>query len=192
MIDTINQCSQGFDAMVIVTLPTVHSDFTYVASGTGPYTVVFTNTSAGATTYFWEFGDGDTSGLANPTHVFDTCSNMVHLYSTDADGCISDTVILVDACNNGILTYTSVLNSISVYPNPAKENINIVLNSRVSSDVTLTVKDVTGRNVIESTPIHLNSGKNNYNLQLPSLPAGVYMIQINDDLGMMNTRVLIK
>jgi PKD repeat protein len=33
-------------------------------------TVSFTNTSTGANSYFWEFGDGTTSTSANPTHSF--------------------------------------------------------------------------------------------------------------------------
>ena len=33
--------------------------------------VTFTNTSTGADTYLWNFGDGTTSTEKNPTHVYD-------------------------------------------------------------------------------------------------------------------------
>src|SRR6185369_12749233 len=40
-------------------------------SGTFPLTVNFTNTSTGSiTSYAWTFGDGTTSTLANPSHVY--------------------------------------------------------------------------------------------------------------------------
>lgn len=41
--------------------------FSYVADG---YKTNFTNFSSGATTYFWDFGDGDTSNMRSPVHIF--------------------------------------------------------------------------------------------------------------------------
>ncbi len=191
--DSTGLCSAGFSDSITVTIPSVTASFTYVASGTGPYFVLFANTSSGATSYFWDFADGDTSSLANPAiHSYDSCLYNVVLTATDADGCESEAIVGVNACGTGLPTFNSVLNSISVYPNPAKETINVALNSRISSDVLLSVKDVMGKNVMESISVHLNSGKNNYKLDLPKLSAGVYLIQINDDYGMMNTRVLIR
>jgi uncharacterized repeat protein (TIGR01451 family) len=50
----------------------VHAAFTATpASGTPPLTVIFTNTSTGTfTSSLWSFGDGLTSTLACPTHVY--------------------------------------------------------------------------------------------------------------------------
>jgi uncharacterized repeat protein (TIGR01451 family) len=39
-------------------------------TGTVPLTVTFTNSSTGASTYLWTFGDGSTSTATNPTHVY--------------------------------------------------------------------------------------------------------------------------
>lgn len=193
MVDSITGCNSGYSATITVTLPEVSAGFTYTSTGLPDNIVTFANTSTGAETYNWDFGDGATDSVANPTHDYAAnCNYTVVLTAFDSAGCTSIVTAQIDACNTGIPTYSSVLNSLSVYPNPAKENINVVLNSRMASDVVLTVKDVTGRNVVESTPIHINAGKNNYNLKLPALSAGVYMIQISDDYGMMNTRVLIK
>jgi len=38
--------------------------------GPAPLTVNFTDESAAAETWLWEFGDGDTSGTQNPSHVY--------------------------------------------------------------------------------------------------------------------------
>jgi PKD repeat protein len=45
------------------------ADFSYTAAG---LTVEFTNASANATSYMWDFGDGSSSDLENPTHTFDS------------------------------------------------------------------------------------------------------------------------
>ncbi|MEO7089000.1 MAG: gliding motility-associated C-terminal domain-containing protein, partial [Bacteroidia bacterium] len=40
------------------------------AEGCAPFTVAFTNTSLNGTSYYWNFGDGDTSNLVAPTHTY--------------------------------------------------------------------------------------------------------------------------
>jgi PKD repeat protein len=47
---------------------TPFADFDYLIDD---FTVDFENQSAGGTSYFWEFGDGGTSTLTNPIHVYD-------------------------------------------------------------------------------------------------------------------------
>lgn len=42
----------------------------FVADTTSGTTVQFTSTSLGATTWYWDFGDGDTSTVQNPDHVY--------------------------------------------------------------------------------------------------------------------------
>ena len=39
-------------------------------SGCVPLSVTFTNTSTNGINYFWEFGDGNTSSLKSPTHIY--------------------------------------------------------------------------------------------------------------------------
>ena len=52
----------------------------------------FVNTSTGATSYSWNFGDGGTSVATNPTHTYGTSNSfVVTLIATNAAGC-SDTI----------------------------------------------------------------------------------------------------
>ncbi|MCF8379376.1 MAG: PKD domain-containing protein [Bacteroidales bacterium] len=59
--------------------------------------VYFYNYSRGAESYSWDFGDGNISTEANPTHVFDTPGNYDILLKVSSNyGCI-DTMILSNA-----------------------------------------------------------------------------------------------
>jgi PKD repeat protein len=59
-----------------------------VTSGAAPLTVTFTNTSTGVPTqWFWDFGDGQTSRLENPTHTYTADgSYTVRLVASNARG----------------------------------------------------------------------------------------------------------
>ena len=61
-----------------------------------PLTVNFTNTSTSPANYFWDFGDGGTSSLPNPSHTYTTYGSFtVKLIVTNFVGC-SDSLVLND------------------------------------------------------------------------------------------------
>jgi gliding motility-associated-like protein len=58
----------------------------------------FVNQSIGATHYTWNFGDGDTSNLENPKHIFEaTGTYTVCLNAANNFGCSNDTCIQVQS-----------------------------------------------------------------------------------------------
>jgi PKD repeat protein len=78
------------DEAQLVTAPV--ADYTAsVARGTAPLTVQFTSTTTGSVdSYYWDFGDGGTSTLANPSHTFTTAGTYaVVLTATNAGGSTS-------------------------------------------------------------------------------------------------------
>ncbi len=60
------------DAVTVYGLPVATFD-AFIDSTSYPYdgTVVFTNTSQNANSYYWDFGDGNSSTETNPSHRFD-------------------------------------------------------------------------------------------------------------------------
>ena len=62
------------------------ADFTFEVKGLD---VVFTNTSTGATSYKWDFGDEETSKEASPTHSYASSGEyVVRLMAANADGIV--------------------------------------------------------------------------------------------------------
>lgn len=62
-------------------------------SGCSPFTVVFTSTSSNTISYLWHFGDGGTSTLANPTHIYTTSGIFSDTLIAYGSGGCNDTVI---------------------------------------------------------------------------------------------------
>lgn len=53
-------------------LPKVHADFSLSPTdATAPATIQFTNNSENADSYFWDFGDGNTSAEKSPSHNYE-------------------------------------------------------------------------------------------------------------------------
>ncbi|MBK8566889.1 MAG: PKD domain-containing protein [Saprospiraceae bacterium] len=90
----MNNCPSTFSSPVqVLPLPVV--GFTPSATeGCAPFTVTFSNTSFGPTSYAWDFGDGETSNLTSPIHIFETPGTyQVMLIGTDNFGCSADSTI---------------------------------------------------------------------------------------------------
>lgn len=90
-------CADTTSAQVTVA-PRVLAAFTHNAvPGCAPLAVDFVNTSTGADTYAWDFGDGTTSSNLSPSHVYVNTTLLlatyqVRLVATSNAGC-SDTLI---------------------------------------------------------------------------------------------------
>jgi PKD repeat protein len=65
--DSITGCSL-MDSILVTVNPAPAANFTSVSGAAG--LVTFTNTSTNSTTYSWNFGDGGTSTVQNPTHTY--------------------------------------------------------------------------------------------------------------------------
>ncbi len=96
----------GINLLVSGVAPPVAS-FTFTGPFVVPATVTFTNTSTGATSYLWNFGDtasgvNNTSTLANPTHFYQKlpfqANTMVKLTATGPGGTSVDSQYIPLSC----------------------------------------------------------------------------------------------
>ncbi len=86
-----------------------------------PFTVNFTNSSTNASSYIWDFGDGDTSSLASPSHTYTTEGNFdVQLIITGIATC--------DAGNDTLLMDNYI--QIDTNNAPIESNCNITVNQQ--------------------------------------------------------------
>ncbi|HEU5167764.1 MAG TPA: PKD domain-containing protein [Chitinophagaceae bacterium] len=86
------------------------ANFTYSSSSPFvPDTISFINTSSNAASYLWNFGDGTTSTLVNPLHIYTTAGDFtVTLTATGSGGANSFTKIIhvFNAASDTYITLT--------------------------------------------------------------------------------------
>ena len=104
--------STGFGCNDTATIPVTvfHNPiaaFTHDAVlGCAPVDVNFTNSSLAADNYSWDFGDGNLSGLDNPSHQYANSGDLVEIYDVEL---VANTI---NGCTD--TTYQSI----TVYPTP--------------------------------------------------------------------------
>jgi len=75
-------------SLVDVTADTLNITLSDTVSGCLPYPVDFSNNIIGSNNWHWDFGDGTTSNLPNPTHIYTTGGNYtVTLTTQTSNGC---------------------------------------------------------------------------------------------------------
>lgn len=69
-------------------------------------TVAFTNTSTGAASFAWNFGDGITSALQNPSHAYTTIGNFsIVLTATSIYGCVDSIAQNIHVITTPVATF---------------------------------------------------------------------------------------
>lgn len=83
------------------------------------------------------------------------------------------------------------VNSFTVYPNPSNGLFSLNINSYSQEDVTLTVSDLTGKEIY-SEAIHCNSGENSKEIRLDDIRQGIYLISLKNDKDNVTKKLFIK
>lgn len=139
-------------------------------------TVFFTNQSLPLTqqsSFLWHFGDGDTSTLVNPYHVF--VGNQAYRVQLRVEHCESvDTISqIIDLRTSGLTE--DALSGIQYGPNPVENVLSIRLKQTEDFEVSLfTLKgNLMKRNAFEQ--------QREIKLHLNNLPLGMYILQLKTE-----------
>lgn len=68
----------------------------------------------------------------------------------------------------------------ALYPNPATENVNVLLNASKQASYLISIYDLQGRKLKTQEGV-TNLGKNNFTFEVHTLSAGTYLVKINYD-----------
>ncbi len=151
-----------------------------VTAGYLPLTVQFSDLSQGnPTSYLWDFGDGDTSSLASPSHTYTTLGlNTVSLVISN--GITTDTMTMVDYIDAGYVGIKGqVNNQIEIYPNPIKQNQSLYIKHSGMKVDQIQIIDLLGKEI----NFQSISSDNITELKFNDISKGIYFISLMDNEG---------
>lgn len=148
-------------------------------------------------TYLWDFGDGNQSTQASPSHTYATPGQYtLCLTITDATGCsntycdsssvramqLAMQYLQVMPFTTGIQEHENLAGKVA--PNPADEFIDITLEKEIKGTVRIT--DMLGNTLLEN-----NMQNRSNRIDISMLPAGYYTVTVITANGSMNKKVAI-
>ncbi len=160
--------------IVDITCPPFLAQFTYLIDD---LTVHFTDQSTNSISWQWDFGDGTTSLLPNPSHTYaDTGTYLVCLISRDS--CSSDTACkLITLKMVGTVPWAGWNDGVFLSPNPADRWIRLRLPAIVAEPVFVHIYNVWGQRL---QSMHINDLTLGGEWYIPThhWPAGPYLIEV--------------
>ncbi len=172
----VNDCGNGTAVEMEVTVkPLPIALFTQQVSGN---TATFTNTSTNATTYHWQFGDGNSSTFPNSSNTYaEDGTYQVRLIASN--DCGSDTTYNQVIINTQSITENNSSNAFEVYPNPSNGIFNIAFIAEKSEKIGINITNNLGQ-IIYSTTITSHTGINTNTLDLSSFSKGLYFLSTSN------------
>jgi PKD repeat protein len=171
-VTSVDGCSSSFSGSTEVYPLPVAEFITNPLFGSPPLTVNFINNTVGGSTWFWEFGDGSTSALSTPVHVYaDTGNYQITLIATSDKGCIDTTYQ-----NLSVLIPYVDLAVLNVYSTVDDGEVSLI--ARIANTGNITITDAELRGIIQGArPI-------NENIESTLLPGQVKVYQFVSSVEM--------
>ncbi|MCG8331218.1 MAG: S8 family serine peptidase [Chitinophagales bacterium] len=156
----------------------------------GEAEVQFTGVADGAVSWNWDFGNGNTSDVQNPTFTFtDTGSYEVLLTVVGPDGCSNSTsaTVVVDV-NSNTTNQLEVESRINLFPNPTTGEVILQFDWPGNQRLDYYLIDMFGRKV--SNIYTTTSGQQTESLSLGALPSGTYLLVVETEEGRAAKRIV--
>ena len=152
----------------------LESNFNFTANGPS---VQFNDLSENSNGRTWDFGDGITDTLKNPTHIYDLPGEYnACIYSFN--DCETDSMcqqISIISTGTGLPFFLDSF--FSVYPNPFSKSAIIKFSLNEPSHFSIKLFSAAGKEVMTVTDENFTEGDHEVNLNRESLASGIYLLK---------------
>ena len=161
----------------------------------------FSGVGAGTTitNWYWNFGDGNTSTLQNPSHTYsaagtyEVCLIVVGVNAAGVE-CKDILCLKIDvgSCDKGIsIDKASNISALEIYPNPAQKVVHINFKTSSATQVNVSISDIQGRVLDVIQDGQMISGNHNLSWNV-NVGTGLYLITIKTDAGIEQRKLIIQ
>jgi hypothetical protein len=155
-----------------INIHNLHAAFGYSLSANA---ATFTDASVNRTSLLWDFGDGQTSALPNPTHTYASTGTYAVRQYAYAGGCVDSTMLLLEVLST-VASPDAHRLGITCYPNPATRYLEVA-NAQGES---------LGYRIFDMAGVAVQAGSiagHATRIEIAALARGIYCLQIADGQG---------
>lgn len=199
--DSLDNCTDYYTQTVVVSgvgSPVVcNAAFVMFPDSNTTNSFIVVNSSTGSNlSYFWDFGDGNTSTLAYPNYTYatagpfelcltvtgDSSCTSTYCDSIDAGGIVLKTdgfsINVVSPITVGIKNEIELISTVELYPNPVRNELTVELGLTEKTVVEIFVTDLLGNMVVQLVNEEASSGKNKFVWNTGNTKNGIYLLNI--------------
>lgn len=204
---TSGDCTSSMSMIILTDFDVLYDEgclALFLPFKTDSLTYAFLNLSSDfGADYQWDFGDGNTSTEAMPVHTYAAPGNYeISLTMTTPDGCASTFIVTINPVINGFTgqpsflmavntdeNYEQPLGQIKAYPNPAGEQATLDLDLQQGGAYELRLLNLNGQ-ALWQQQYNWNAGRQQLDLDLSDVPAGMLMLQVRGEQGTETLRLI--
>ncbi len=203
---TSGDCSSSMSMIIFTDFDILYDEdclALFVPLKTDSLAYAFLNLSSNFDAVFeWDFGDGNTSTEPLPVHTYAEPGNYeVTLTLTADNGCQSTFTATINPTLNGFTGRPSFfmassttaerreIGEVSVYPNPASSKATLDLNLLKGGAYQLRLLNLNGQALWQKA-YDWSAGRQQLDLNLSGLPAGLLILQVQGEAGVQTLRLL--
>lgn len=177
--------STGSVKVVVNPVPTVAFSISAEIIAKGEE-VMFVNNSSGAVSWQWDFGDGATSTIENPAHVYvEEGEYTVLLTATSDKECEATASMQIGSITGA---ETLLQHQVRLYPNPVFDKFIKIKRTNGTSPLQLSIYNSQGKIILNTllspTDIHQT-------IDVQDFPNGVYLFQVKSSSQTMAEKIVI-
>jgi hypothetical protein len=145
------------------------------------------STGAGIT-YTWRFGDGNTGTGVSPSYDY-TSNGSWTVTLIVSNACGSDSITQTFSTQGISLNENPLSQSLTVFPNPATNQVSVGFDALSSSSATIRLLDLSGKEIMIWEESALEN-KHRTDLDIRSIAKGTYILQIESGDYLANRRLV--
>ncbi len=155
--------------------------------------IVCTNTTQNASSFFWTINSGDPVGIDTSPQVFEVDSSGVYTVSLTVSNSCETSVVLntVTVIISGEKSLEAAGWEFALSPNPNDGAFNLGVVSPENTEARMSVLNALGQEVYVEI-IQAIEGRNMFSISLGELPAGLYSLQFRAEKGSVVVRFVVR
>ena len=149
--------------------------------------VQFNDMSQFAASYYWEFGDRNTSTLRNPVNKYSS-TGIYTVNQLVRNRACSDTSVQIIILSPNLAVPNQPAGKLKIYPVPANSYVIIESGMPFPEDIQFELLSISGRSLIKKRPA---PGESRLLIELSRVPSGTYLLKVLSGREHFTTKITV-